>query len=121
MKGKKNIGKFGEELVCGYLVKEGHCILEKNWRTGHLEIDIISMDKDGIHFVEVKTRIAPLSASPLDNVGVKKQRRIAHAASGYISGLKEDIDVFLDVATVVIDKGSIKIEYFKNAYLVLVT
>jgi putative endonuclease len=40
----------------------GHTILERNWRSGHLEIDIISFDKDGTHFVEVKTRSRSIQA-----------------------------------------------------------
>ena len=49
------IGRRGEDIVCDYLVDRGHTILERNWRWGHLEIDIISINNIGIHFVEVKS------------------------------------------------------------------
>lgn len=45
---RQSIGKQGEDIACNLLRSMGHTILERNWRSGHLEIDIISFDKDGI-------------------------------------------------------------------------
>ena len=53
---RRDLGRLGEDIACDLLRKMGHTILERNYRNGHLEIDIISIDADGIHFVEVKTR-----------------------------------------------------------------
>ena len=35
-------GATGEELACRYLESLGYTIHERNWRYGHLEIDIIA-------------------------------------------------------------------------------
>ena len=69
---KDNTGKKGEEIVCRWLTDHGHTILERNWRYGHLEIDIISYDRSGIHFVEVKSRKTPFEAEPQDCVTTPK-------------------------------------------------
>ena len=53
---RQKLGQVGEELACRYLTEIGHTVIERNWRSGHLEIDVISISPDGIHFVEVKTR-----------------------------------------------------------------
>ena len=53
---RRRLGQQGEDIACAFLEGLGHQILERNWRSGHLEIDIISLGADGIHFVEVKTR-----------------------------------------------------------------
>ena len=74
---KKQTGKAGEEAACRFLADRGHVILARNWRSGHLEIDIISMDKAGIHFVEVKTRRPPMQTLPQESVTPGKQRKIA--------------------------------------------
>ena len=50
------IGKNGEDLAVEYLVNKGYKILERNWRSGHKEIDIIAMDGDTLVVVEVKCR-----------------------------------------------------------------
>jgi putative endonuclease len=52
---KKNIGNFGEEVAERYLKNHGYNILERNWRAGHKEIDLIVYKKILIA-VEVKTR-----------------------------------------------------------------
>ena len=69
MNGKGKLGKAGEEEVCKWLISKGHTILERNWRAGKQEIDIISLDRDGIHFVEVKSRTAPVQGEPEEAPG----------------------------------------------------
>lgn len=85
MKGKNALGRHGEDETCQYLIDHGHTILERNWRYGHLEIDIISLAGDGIHFVEVKSRTAPVQGEPQEAVTASKQRHIASAAGKYMS------------------------------------
>lgn len=120
----RQIGRIGEEAVCGYLQKLGHTILERNWRTGHLEVDIISMFGDGVHFTEVKTRVAPLSADPSDSIGYRKRTNISKAAAKYVARhIVEvgDAEIWLDAASVVLDGGKTEIEYSAGAYMPLHT
>jgi putative endonuclease len=49
---KRLLGQRGEEMACKALEKEGYCILEKNFRCGQGEIDIIAEEKGVICFVE---------------------------------------------------------------------
>ena len=81
---KGQLGRRGENIACSLLESMGHTILERNWRSGHLEIDIISYDAAGIHFVEVKTRRESVQAPPQENVDRRKQNRIAHAAQSFL-------------------------------------
>lgn len=116
------LGKRGEDAACEFLSGNGHTILERNYRTGHLEIDIISADRNGVHFVEVKSRVAPLTASPEENVTVTKQRKLARAALGYLhkkwgeSGLS-DIEVSFDVVAVTFDGEKETVEWFPQAFI----
>ena len=57
------IGQNGEEIACDFLLSRGHQILDRNWRSGHLELDIVSEDQEGLHFVEVKARTAPVTSA----------------------------------------------------------
>ena len=81
---RRTIGKEGEDIACRLLEERGHVILERNWRSGHLEIDIISCDTAGIHFVEVKARRESIQAPPQDSVGWQKQRNIVKAAQEFL-------------------------------------
>ena len=105
MSSRAEIGRRGEDVVCQYLTEHGHTILERNWRTGHLE---------------VKSRVAPVMASPEENVRQEKQRRIAKAAGAYLrqkGSRLGDAEVWLDVAAVVFEGGTVNVEYFPAAYM----
>lgn len=119
---RQQVGRKGEEEVCTFLIKEGHTILKRNWRSSHREVDIISMSKDGLHFVEVKTRVEPLMAEPERNVDRRKQQRLAAAAraflgSGECDGVARDVELFFDVASVVYGEGKVVIEYYPQAFI----
>lgn len=53
---KKEIGDFGENIARNYLIKNGYKIINKNYRAGFDEIDIIAIEPGGtVVFMEVKT------------------------------------------------------------------
>lgn len=99
----------------------GHTVLERNWRSGHLEIDIITLAADGIHFVEVKSRVAPVQGKPEDAVNVAKQRKIASAAGRYLATKGNetgaDLEVWFDVSAVTFDGGKTDLKYFPAAFV----
>ena len=115
---RKAVGNLGEEVACNYLRGIGHSILDRNWRYGHLEIDIISTDRQGLHFVEVKSRVAPVSAAPEDNVTFRKQRRLVNAAQAYLHKRSfGDLDVTFDVVSVVFEGEKTHIDYYNQAFI----
>lgn len=119
---RMNLGKLGEDHACKFLESHGHTVVERNWRNGHYEIDIISVDKDGIHFVEVKSRVAPVSAAPEENVGYSKQQKLIRAAQRYLhSDTKKekfgDVEIFFDVISVIFEGEKTDITYFPQAYV----
>ena len=114
-------GKKGEDMACDLLAGRGHTILERNHRVGHLEIDIISISADGIHFVEVKARRESIQAPPQDNVDHVKQRRIAAAAKGYLRSRKglpfNGCECHFDVIAVIFKDNTAQVDYFPDAYI----
>ena len=118
---RQRLGKKGEDIACRLLESRGHRIIERNFRCGHLEIDIISADRDGIHFVEVKTRRENMQAPPQDAVGTMKQRNIARAAKKFLNtatNIPPNCDeCFFDVVAVTVEDRKTKVEYFPQAYI----
>lgn len=115
---KGKVGRKGEDIACLYLMERGHTVIDRNWRNGHLEIDIITLDKNGIHFVEVKTRRPPLQAAPQECVNHTKQKRIVRAAMAWTAKHgTPDRDSHFDIVSVVMDRHGIYTEYFPDAYL----
>lgn len=118
---RMTLGRRGEDVACEFLINKGHIIVDRNFRAGHLEIDIISLDGNGVHFVEVKSRVAPVAVSPEENVTVSKQRKVADAALRYLHTAKDkristELDVNFDVVAVTFDGGEEIVEWFPNAY-----
>ena len=106
--------------MCEYLTSHGHTVLSRNWRWRHLEVDIVSLAPDGVHFVEVKSRVAPEAADPSENVRGAKQRNISRAAVKYMEKAPAgvgDREIWLDVASVVFEGGDVKIDYMPGAYV----
>ena len=118
---RQSLGQQGEDMVCSFLESIGHTILERNWRSGHLEVDIISFDEEGIHFVEVKARRQSIQAPPQDNVGRKKQARITKAALSFLKSAKGlpfgTHECFFDVAAVTFVGDTVSLEWFPQAYI----
>lgn len=115
------LGRRGEDVACEFLTGKGHIIVQRNFRSGHLEIDIISLDRNGVHFVEVKSRVAPVAISPEENVTMSKQRKVADAALRYLNTAKDkrisgDLEVNFDVVAVTFDGGKEIVEWFPNAF-----
>ena len=46
----------GEELAVAWLRAHGFIIMDRNWRMGRYELDIVAARGDRVHFVEVKLR-----------------------------------------------------------------
>ena len=118
---RRDLGRRGEEIACDLLRKMGHTILERNYRNGHLEIDIISIDADGIHFVEVKTRRLNIQSPPQENVDRIKQQKITKAAMKFLKTTKGlpygHHECLFDVAAVTFDGDSARLEWFPQAYI----
>lgn len=87
MKTTAETGRWGEQVAVDRLRAEGCMIVERNWRCGRLEIDIIALDRTGcLRFVEVKTRTAGGWESAEAAITPSKRRALMRAASAYMAG-----------------------------------
>lgn len=75
--------RFGEKLASEYLVKKGYKIIEKNFRKGYGEIDIVAIYKNVLVFVEVKTRTSNLYGGALEAIAYHKLKSLVKTAQFY--------------------------------------
>ena len=78
--GRRALGARGERLAAQWYERNGHVVLDRNWRCRDGELDIVARCGDTIVFSEVKTRSSDAYGSPAEAVGVAKQRRIRRLA-----------------------------------------
>ncbi len=80
------LGKAGEDFAASYLEHAGYGIIERDWRQGSRDIDIVARTEDGttVVFVEVKTRSSDAIVRPEDAVDARKIRNLGRAADAYV-------------------------------------
>lgn len=78
------IGLLGEIQAARYLKRQGMKILERRYRSGYEEIDLIALDGDILVFAEVKSRPQGKMGEGLMAVTSQKQTHLRRAAQGYL-------------------------------------
>jgi len=100
---QQDLGKWGEDLAVAHLQKEGYKIVERNWRFGKEEIDIIAQKGEFLVIVEVKTRHSSQFGDPQDFVTKGQQRHLINAADAYVKEKDLDVEVRFDVIAITKD------------------
>ena len=120
MDSRQQTGKFGEDMAADYLEGKGFTILARNWRSDHYELDIVAVGDDGIHFVEVRTRINP-EILPQETVNSAKQRKVVEAAKRFLREEAyrrfSDFEAFFDVVGVTLSNDGTDLEYIPQAFI----
>lgn len=114
-----DLGKWGEDEAALYYEDRGYEILERDWKVGKRDIDLIALteDKDTLVFVEVKTRQNNDLQEPEEAVDVKKMRNLAIAANAYVKLHGLDMDVRFDIISVIGKCYCVEsIECFEDAF-----
>ncbi len=110
-----DIGKQGEQLAKEFLETNNYVILETNYRYKKAEIDIIAVKENILAIIEVKTRTSTHFGEPESFVNNKKIKLILEATNAYIIEKDLDLEVSLDIISVVIGKEN-EINHIPNAY-----
>jgi putative endonuclease len=111
------LGKEGEQLAVDFLLKEGHEILERNWRYLKAEIDIIARKENELIAVEVKTRTSEYFGNPQDFISAKKIQLLVTAMNEYVIQKDLDIEVRFDIIAITKKQSEYKLEHLKDAFL----
>ena len=113
---KGETGRRGEEIALAWLSDRGFRLLDRNWRSGHKELDLVMERADRVHVVEVKTLTPPLQIRPSEKVDAAKQARMVSAARHYIAARHVEKEVQFDVVSVVLDGARSEVEYIPEAF-----
>lgn len=117
MKTEKQLhGIYGEDLATNLLLQKGYKILERNWRCGHLEVDIIAENDDYLVIVEVKTRKSTTYGEPEVFVDMQKQRHLIRAAMYYAKFKNVTKEIRFDIISVVNNMEGQEIRHIENAF-----
>ena len=110
------LGQKGEDIAAGYLEQHGYTILDRNWRSGHKELDLVVLKDNTVVFVEVKTRTSTEYGDPWSFVDDRKIRRIVNSADAYVRFKSIDMDVRFDIISITVVNGDFKVEHIEQAF-----
>ncbi len=108
--------RLGEDAACKFLQKLGYKIIDRNFRQGYGEIDIIAVHDNTLVFVEVKTRSSDNFGTPFEAITPWKLKPLIRTAQFYKQthkGLPDEMRI--DAIGIKINGFKIEsIEHLKN-------
>lgn len=115
MKVSNPIAKLGEEKASKYLTNKGYKIIERNFRVGYGEIDIIAIKNNILIFVEVKTRTSIKFGTPVESITRNKIKSLKKTCEFY-KLLKPNLpeQMRIDAVSVLLKNSGIEIEHLEN-------
>ncbi len=119
----QSAGLEGERIAEQWLSARGWAILDRRFRNGHRDVDLIIAQEDGegariVAFVEVKARANTSFGGPLAAVGWQKQRELCRSARVWISRFQRPGDSYrFDVVGVLLGHGRVDVQHIENAFL----
>ena len=120
---RQELGLRGERVAERWLAARGWTILDRRFRAGHRDLDLVAArwdaETDGrlVAFVEVRTRFSAVRGTPAESVTWRKQRELARAARAWIALNKRSKDVYrFDVLGVLVRGERARIEHVPDAF-----
>ncbi len=112
----KEFGETGEQMAARYLEDQGYVILDRNYRRGHKEVDIIALDHGELAMVEVKTRTSEGVFAAEQAVDHRKRQNIIRVANNYVRRYHRTEPLRFDIIAIVGSGATAEIRHTKNAF-----
>jgi putative endonuclease len=116
-------GRRGEDIAAAHLEAKGYRVLDRNYRFGREEVDVVAFQptpaNDGgvIVFVEVKARSGDGFGAPEAAVDRAKQQAILRVAEAYLHERRlMPSPTRFDVVAVRFGSGEPEVTHFENAF-----
>ena len=94
-------GKYGEDLAVSYLERKGFEIIDRNYRHGRGEIDLIGLlENNLLVFFEIKLRKNNVFGEPESFVSRNQERLIISTAEQYLLDINWQKDIRFDIVAI---------------------
>jgi putative endonuclease len=114
---KRSKGTEGEDLAAQLLTKSGYTILERNYRFGRGEIDLVAKDGEELVFVEVKARHSSAYGAPEESITRSKEAQLKKVAEAYLYERHiENQSCRFDIVAITFQRGAPVLRLIQNAF-----
>ncbi|HEX2293964.1 MAG TPA: YraN family protein [Actinomycetota bacterium] len=117
MHARSRLGRSGEDAACDLYDRLGFEVVERNYRSGRGEIDVVARRGATLVFCEVKTRRSEHWGAPAEAVDRVKQARLRRLAAAWMAERRPgSVDVRFDVVSVIVRGDEMDVTHFPDAF-----
>ncbi len=114
---RQAFGELGERIAERWLLRRGWRVVQRRFRNGRRDIDLV-VERDGtIAFVEVKARKGAEFGGPVQAVDHRKRRQLERSALVWIDRHGREAESYrFDVVGVLLNGASVRVCHVENAF-----
>jgi putative endonuclease len=114
---RQAFGELGERIAERWLRKRGWRVVQRRFRNGHRDIDLV-VEQDGtVAFVEVKARRGAEFGGPVEAVNWRKRKELERSALVWIDRHGRETDTYrFDVVGVLLNGTDVRVCHVENAF-----
>ncbi|HMC56861.1 MAG TPA: YraN family protein [Gemmatimonadaceae bacterium] len=115
---RQAFGELGERIAERWLTRRGWRVIQRRFRNGHRDIDLV-VERDGtVAFVEVKARRGDEFGGPVQAVNYRKRKQLERSALVWIDRNGRLADSYrFDVIGVLVDGAVVRVCHVENAFI----
>ncbi len=118
MAAHNDLGHWGEDKAAEYLIGKGYSIMDRNWKLGKRDLDIVATKDGEIVFVEVKTRRNNDFMMPQQAVDWRKARSLSYCIKAYLNYHRLNMRFHVDIIAITgTNDENITIDHIENVRL----
>jgi putative endonuclease len=114
---RQAFGELGERIAERWLRRRGWRVVQRRFRSGHRDIDLV-VERDGtVAFVEVKARKGAEFGGPVQAVNHRKRKELERSAMVWIDRHGREAESYrFDVVGVLLNGAEVLICHVENAF-----
>lgn len=113
----QQFGQLGERIAERWLRRQGWRVVQRRFRNGHRDIDLVVEREGTVAFVEVKARRGRAFGDPVEAVNWSKQKELVRSASVWIDRHGRPSDSYrFDVVGVLVEGDRVRVRHVANAF-----
>jgi putative endonuclease len=114
---RQAFGELGERIAERWLRARGWRVIQRRFRSGHRDIDLVIERGGVVAFVEVKARRSDRFGDPVGAVNWRKQKELGRSARVWIARHGREREAYrFDVVGVLVEPGRIRIRHVEGAF-----
>jgi len=114
---RQRFGELGERIAERWLRRQGWRVVQRRFRNGRRDIDLVVEREGTVAFVEVKARRGDLFGGPVEAVNWQKQKELVRSAHVWIDRHGRESESYrFDVVGVLVNGERVRVRHVPNAF-----